>query len=85
MHLLGQEGNLEAKTLDRKDRAGTEFTTGCNYLNEEISSSENLNRSKVSKGLKSFSHELGPKGDIPPAQPRAHSYSDLKVYLRIND
>lgn len=74
-------GNLEAKTPDKKERAGTEFTSGCNYLNEEISSSENPNRSKVSKGLKSFSHELGPKGGIPPAQPRAHSYSDLKELL----
>ncbi|KAL9397910.1 hypothetical protein Peur_012163 [Populus x canadensis] len=76
-----EEGNLEAKTPDRKERAGTEFTSGCNYLNEEISSSENPNRSKVSKGLKSFSHELGPKGGISPAQPRAHSYSDLKELL----
>lgn len=75
---------MEAKTPDRKERAGTEFTSGGNYLNEEISSSENPNRSKVSKGLKSFSHELGPKGGIPPAQPRAHSYSDLKVYLKNN-
>ncbi|KAJ7009101.1 LOW QUALITY PROTEIN: hypothetical protein NC653_007669 [Populus alba x Populus x berolinensis] len=74
-------GNLEAKTPDKKERAGTEFTSGCDYLNEEISSSENPNRSKVSKGLKSFSHELGPKGGIPPAQPRAHSYSDLKELL----
>ncbi|KAJ6956737.1 hypothetical protein NC652_007715 [Populus alba x Populus x berolinensis] len=69
------------ETPDKKERAGTEFTSGCDYLNEEISSSENPNRSKVSKGLKSFSHELGPKGGIPPAQPRAHSYSDLKELL----
>lgn len=34
---------------------------------------------KVPKVLKSFSHELGPKGGIPSAYPRPHSYNDLKV------
>ncbi|GER37585.1 kinase [Striga asiatica] len=36
---------------------------------------------KVSKYVKSFSHELGPKGGIQPAHPRAHSYNDLKELL----
>lgn len=33
----------------------------------------------MTKGLKSFSHELGTKGSITPVFPRAHSYSDLEV------
>lgn len=37
--------------------------------------------SKPSKGFKSFSHELGPKGGIQSMHPRAHSYSDLKELL----
>ncbi|KAK6131184.1 hypothetical protein DH2020_035071 [Rehmannia glutinosa] len=36
---------------------------------------------KVPKGVKSFSHELGPKGGIQSAHPRAHSFDDLKELL----
>ncbi|GER47942.1 kinase [Striga asiatica] len=36
---------------------------------------------KVSKNIKSFSHELGPKGGIQPAHPRAHSFNDLKELM----
>lgn len=50
-----------------------------NRLNGKQSSAESAYSSIVSKGLKSFSHELGPKGGIPSAHPRAHSYNDLKV------
>lgn len=34
---------------------------------------------EMPRGIKSFSHELGPKGGIQSAHPRAHSYDDLKV------
>ncbi|OVA18675.1 Protein kinase domain [Macleaya cordata] len=44
-------------------------------------SPERLGTRKVPVGLKSFSHELGPKGGIRPAYPRAHSYNDLKELL----
>ncbi|KDP38482.1 hypothetical protein JCGZ_04407 [Jatropha curcas] len=67
-----EERNLEAKMLGRKEQAETKISNGENHLN---------GRSKVSKGLKSFSHELGPKGGIPHAHHRAHSYSDLKELL----
>ncbi|KAL8514409.1 hypothetical protein ACS0TY_013500 [Phlomoides rotata] len=36
---------------------------------------------KVPKCVKSFSHELGPKGGMQFAHPRAHSYNDLKELL----
>ncbi|XP_021890428.1 LOW QUALITY PROTEIN: probable serine/threonine protein kinase IRE4 [Carica papaya] len=44
-------------------------------------SADNACSSKVPKGLKSFSHELGPRGGIQSAYPRAHSYTDLKELL----
>ncbi|KAG5543219.1 hypothetical protein RHGRI_016093 [Rhododendron griersonianum] len=45
------------------------------------SPSENMCISKVPKVIKSFSHELGPKGRIHPVRPRAHSFNDLKELL----
>ncbi|KAL3640836.1 hypothetical protein CASFOL_015804 [Castilleja foliolosa] len=36
---------------------------------------------KVPKCVKSFSHELGPKGGIQSTHPRAHSFNDLKELL----
>lgn len=36
---------------------------------------------KIPKGPKSYSHELGPRGGIRLALPRAHSYNDLKELL----
>jgi hypothetical protein len=46
------------------------------------SSLQNTNGTmKWPKALKSFSHELGPKGGIKAAQVRAHSYNDLKELL----
>ncbi|XP_065880657.1 probable serine/threonine protein kinase IRE4 isoform X2 [Euphorbia lathyris] len=72
-----EERSIKPKTLDKKDQAGTKNSNG-----EKQSCLESSNRCKAPKGLKSFSHELGPKGGIsPPAYPRAHSYSDLKVLL----
>lgn len=35
--------------------------------------------SKMPKGSKSFSHELGPKGGIRLIHPRPYSFVDLKV------
>lgn len=32
-------------------------------------------------GIKSFSHELGPRGGVQASHPRPHSYNDLKVML----
>ena len=46
------------------------------------SSPESTRIVKIPKVLKSFSHELGPKGGILPVQPRAHSYDNLKVSVK---
>ncbi|KAI3688902.1 hypothetical protein L2E82_46829 [Cichorium intybus] len=40
------------------------------------------NTDKMPEVMKSFSHELGPKGGIKPLYTRAHSFSDLKELLR---
>ncbi|XP_057469292.1 probable serine/threonine protein kinase IRE4 isoform X1 [Actinidia eriantha] len=45
------------------------------------SSSESTRIVTIPKVLKSFSHELGPKGGIRPVQPRSHSYDNLKELL----
>ncbi|KAI8016159.1 putative serine/threonine protein kinase IRE4 [Camellia lanceoleosa] len=45
------------------------------------SSPESMFVIEVPKGVKSFSHELGPKGGIRPVYHRAHSYNDLKELL----
>lgn len=44
-------------------------------------SETNLPSCKVSIGIKSFSHELGPRGGVQTSTPRPHSYNDLKVLL----
>ncbi|XP_050233224.1 probable serine/threonine protein kinase IRE4 isoform X2 [Mercurialis annua] len=76
-----EERRVEARTFDKTDERGIKISNVENHLNGGQPSLESLSRSKGSKGLKSFSHELGPKGGIPPVQPRAHSYSDLKELL----
>ncbi|WCJ35156.1 Protein kinase superfamily protein [Euphorbia peplus] len=72
-----EERSIKPKTLDKKEQAGIKNSDG-----EKQSCLESPDRYKVSKVLKSFSHELGPKGGITRhAYPRAHSSSDLKVLL----
>lgn len=41
----------------------------------------NATTTKAPKCIKSFSHELGPKGGVQSPNPRAHSFNDLKVLL----
>lgn len=74
-------GGSEVKTRDKEEPARTKLGYMENRLNGKQSSAESAYSSIVSKGLKSFSHELGPKGGIPSAHPRAHSYNDLKELL----
>uniref|UniRef100_A0A2P2JRE8 non-specific serine/threonine protein kinase n=1 Tax=Rhizophora mucronata TaxID=61149 RepID=A0A2P2JRE8_RHIMU len=76
-----EETNLEADSLVKRVHEETKFFCAENNLNGKQSSSESPSQSKPSKSLKSFSHELQPKGGIQPAEPRAHSYSDLKELL----
>ncbi|XWS25738.1 hypothetical protein CRYUN_Cryun27aG0093300 [Craigia yunnanensis] len=76
-----KDGGSEVKTRDKEEPARTKLGYKENRLNGKQSSAESAYSSIVSKGLKSFSHELGPKGGIPSAHPRAHSYNDLKELL----
>ncbi|XP_042492106.1 probable serine/threonine protein kinase IRE4 [Macadamia integrifolia] len=80
---LNTEVNNSARnSLDKEAFVGTNYRKDQKYLNGKKSSMESNSARKLPKGLKSFSHELGPKGGIrPPAQPRAHSYNDLKELL----
>lgn len=73
--------NSKVKTLDEEGATQARVPNKGNHFSEKYSSRESTSFSKVSKGQKSFSHELGPKGSIPPAQPRAHSYSNLEELL----
>lgn len=51
------------------------------HSTEEQIAAEGTSSRKLPKGLKSFSHELGPKGGIPSPQPRARSFDDMKVHI----
>lgn len=81
MLLIWQGSNAKVKTPDEENPTQTKVHNEGNHLDVKYSSRESTSHSKVSMGLKSFSHEIGPKGGIQPAQPRAHSYSDLEVLL----
>ncbi|XVE69918.1 hypothetical protein DITRI_Ditri10aG0029900 [Diplodiscus trichospermus] len=76
-----EDGGSEVNILDKEEPARTKLGYMENRLNGKKPSAESAYSSIVSKGLKSFSHELGPKGGIPSAHPRAHSYNDLKELL----
>lgn len=69
----------EAKNVDKEESTRTKL---CHDGKQSLA--ERGTYGKVSKGLKSFSHELGPKGGMSSAHPRAHSYNDLKVRLRLH-
>ncbi|XP_040998273.1 probable serine/threonine protein kinase IRE4 isoform X1 [Juglans microcarpa x Juglans regia] len=73
--------NSKIKTLDENGAIQSKVSNEGSHLDGKYSSRESARYGKVSKGLKSFSHELGPKGGIQPAQPRAHSFSNLEELL----
>lgn len=68
-------GESEIKMLNKEGADVAKHPAG------KESSTEQLGTRKIPIGLKSFSHELGPKGGIRPVHPRAHSYNDLKELL----
>ncbi|KAJ8762244.1 hypothetical protein K2173_007400 [Erythroxylum novogranatense] len=76
-----EERSMETKTSEIREHVGSKFCNGNDNLNAKQSYFENVRRSKPSKCLKSFSHEIGPKGGIQTVQSRAHSYSDLEELL----
>lgn len=79
MLLLLQDSASEVRNVGKEETTKTKFVREGILLNGKQSLVERANYGKVSKGIKSFSHELGPKGGISSAHPRAHSYNDLKV------
>ncbi|KAK3231583.1 hypothetical protein Dsin_003464 [Dipteronia sinensis] len=76
-----EDSASEVKNVGKEETTKTKFRHEGILLNGKQSLVERANYGKVSKGLKSFSHELGPKGGISSAHPRAHSYNDLKELL----
>ncbi|XP_058069080.1 probable serine/threonine protein kinase IRE4 isoform X2 [Magnolia sinica] len=72
----------EVKMLEKKDSLGSKHRMELKDFTGKQSSSESIHLKKIPKGPKSYSHELGPKGNnIRPIHPRAHSYNDLKELL----
>ncbi|KAI9200017.1 hypothetical protein LWI28_001562 [Acer negundo] len=76
-----EDSASEVRNVGKEETTKTKFCREGILLNGKQSLVERANYGKVSKGLKSFSHELGPKGGISSAHPRAHSYNDLKELL----
>lgn len=82
MPLFWQHSDPKVKALDKDFRARKFSNVGKNSARKR-SSFQSTSSSKLPKGLKSFSHELGPKGGIRPVQLRAHSFNDLKVWFQL--
>ncbi|RWR72347.1 putative serine/threonine protein kinase IRE4 isoform X1 [Cinnamomum micranthum f. kanehirae] len=73
--------DFEDKVLDKKGFRGTKENIERKDFRGKQSTLESFQVRKIPKGLKSYSHELGPRGGIRLAHPRAHSYNDLKELL----
>ncbi|XP_027091413.2 probable serine/threonine protein kinase IRE4 isoform X1 [Coffea arabica] len=68
--------------LECNDSQTGQVRTMMKHTTAKQSALEVTSNHKMHKGLKSFSHELGPKGGIPSVQPRARSFNDMKELLR---
>lgn len=76
------ESNVpELKMPDKKDPRKKMPKMQKNLMRKQFSS-EITSSERVPKCIKSFSHELGPKGGIQSVHPRAHSFNDLEELLR---
>ncbi|CAL1355901.1 unnamed protein product [Linum trigynum] len=84
-HLIGSpmESGAEAGTLEKDEPTGTRFSNAGNHQSQEQYSTESQvqSRSKGTKVLKSFSHEIGLQSSITAPPPRAQSFTDLKELL----
>lgn len=67
--------------MPHKGLVGSKQSVNLKDVTRRRSTYESNFTRKIPEGKKSFSHELGPRGGIRPSQPRARSYSDLKVLL----
>lgn len=75
---------LQSSVLEGKEIAEGHVLEVCQLTRnstDEQMAAERTSSHKLPKGLKSFSHELGPKGGIPSPQPRARSFDDMKELL----
>ncbi|KAL4566349.1 hypothetical protein LXL04_030463 [Taraxacum kok-saghyz] len=71
--------NLEGKAFGKETLSGKQPKVRRSTFGKQT---EAGNTDKMPEVMKSFSHELGPKGGIRPLHTRAHSFSDLKELLR---
>lgn len=77
-----QFGSSEVKKQGKDEPTRTKVEFESSLSNGKHSSVDVVCPPKASKNLKSFSHELGPKGGIQSAGlPRVHSFDDLKKLL----
>lgn len=70
-----EKSNHEVKAFDKEALPGKQQKVERGTFGRQTAE-------KMPEVLKSFSHELGPKGGIRPSYTRAHSFSDLKELLR---
>ncbi|CAI0436200.1 unnamed protein product [Linum tenue] len=84
-HLIGSpmESGTEAGILEKEEPMATRFSNAGNHQSQEQYSTESQiqTRSKGTKVLKSFSHELGLQNGVTAPPPRAQSFTDLKELL----
>lgn len=83
MQLILQRNDSEVKALD-KEGPMKKLHKVWKHSTGNQTSADRTYSSKMPKGLKSFSHELGPKGGIRPVHPRPRSFGDLKVLFFIS-
>ncbi|XP_068655985.1 probable serine/threonine protein kinase IRE4 [Aristolochia californica] len=76
-----ESSDVKSKSLDKNTYTGTKHEME-QKAEEQPPFREGTHTRKTSNGIKSFSHELGPKGGIQPVHPRPHSYNNLKELLR---
>lgn len=73
--------STSAYNMPNKEMTRRKFQKGQKNSSKKEFSLGNPSTERVPKGLKSFSHELGPTGCIHSVNPRAHSFNDLKELL----
>lgn len=76
-----EKRNYEVRALDKEAVSGKQQKVGRSTFGKQTEARK-ISADKMPEVLKSFSHELGPKGGIRPSCTRAHSFGDLKELLR---
>ncbi|XP_073137128.1 probable serine/threonine protein kinase IRE4 isoform X2 [Henckelia pumila] len=73
--------STSAHNMPDKEMTRRKFPKGQKNSSKKEFSLGKTSAERVPKGLKSFSHELGPTGSIHSVNPRAQSFNDLKELL----